>query len=539
MASQPELLTEAKPIRDKAPAHAITSRWPRWLLPSHADFLLVTLIVWLFIVSGGGWGLLLADGDTGWHIRVGEYVLDTGVIPTTDLFSFSKPGGEWYAWEWLADVAYALAHRWAGLRGVVALAGILVALYGVLLIRLLVWMGANGVVAMVVGMLAIGASSVHFLARPHIFTMIGLVAVVWLLERDRRRPGPALWALVPATALWANVHGGFVVLFPFLGSLILGTAAEAALARPGEPRKWHEPARYGLLACACAAASLVNPFGVRLHSHIVSYLQAGWIRDTVQEFKAPTFRTESHLQFEILLVAGLMASWSLLSRRRLVGPILIAVWAHLSLTSVRHIPIYVIAAAPIIATEAMRLWSATVARSRPTSVISILSQFATELAHGFGRFSIWAVLMLVMLVSVGGERMRWPKDFPEAQFPIALINRNLDRFPAARVFANDEWADYLLYRFYPRQRVFFDGRSDYYGEDLMREFVSAYLGRRDWADVLDRHQCDLVLVPTDCALATLIAGDRRWRLVDSDDQAVLFARAVQARPRADNGETGS
>ena len=65
---------------------------------------------WLF-VAGAGWSVLLADGDTGWHIRAGEFILDTGAVPRTDLFSYSKAGAPWYAWEWLADVVFALAWR--------------------------------------------------------------------------------------------------------------------------------------------------------------------------------------------------------------------------------------------------------------------------------------------------------------------------------------------------------------------------------------------------------------------------------------------
>ena len=49
-------------------------------MPSMTDCIFIVLIVWLFIASSPGWGRLLGDGDTGWHIRVGESILRTGSV---------------------------------------------------------------------------------------------------------------------------------------------------------------------------------------------------------------------------------------------------------------------------------------------------------------------------------------------------------------------------------------------------------------------------------------------------------------------------
>ncbi len=521
--TEPLLAPETKPVvKPGSEGQPKPSRWKRLLVPSYADFLFGALIVWLFLAGSSGWELLLVDGDAGWHIRTGEYVLDTGIVPTTDLYSFSKPRGEWYAWEWLADIIYASAHRALGMKGVVLLGGVLVALFGTLLIRYMVWKGANALLALGIGLLAFGASSLHFLARPHLFTLVALVGVLWIVERDRRCPSPALWLLIPWTAVWVNLHGGFVVLFPILGLLVVGSAVEAMLSGGG-PGRWRPVFRYSGLGLGCAAASLLNPFGIELHRHIFTYLRAGWIRDVVQEFKAPTFRSESHFQFEILMFLALLAAFSLLGRRRVVEPLWIVLWAHLALTSARHITIFAIVAAPLVAGEATRLWASVAARVSRRSSIAVLDKFAADIVPGLSRASAWPVLFVVALL-LSGPAAGWPLDFPATDFPIAMIDRHQERFPTARVFSNDEWADYLLYRFYPAQRVFFDGRSDYYGENLLREFMSAYNGRRDWEQILDRYACDLVLTPPDCALTSLLRRNSRWALVDEDHQAVLFVR---------------
>jgi hypothetical protein len=97
-----------------SPAQGALARIPRALAPSMSDLFFIALVSWLFIFGASGWKSLLGDGDTGWHIRTGQYILAHHAVPTQDLFSFSRPGAPWFAWEWLTDVLYAGCSKWAG-----------------------------------------------------------------------------------------------------------------------------------------------------------------------------------------------------------------------------------------------------------------------------------------------------------------------------------------------------------------------------------------------------------------------------------------
>ena len=276
----------------------------KWWLPSLSDFFFIAVLVWLFAAGSGGWVGLLADADAGWHIRTGEYILDHAAVPKTDLFSYSKPGEPWYAWEWLTDVGMAALHRFRGLPAIVLAAGLLIAATSTLLLSHLFWRGANAFTALPVVLLATGASSIHYLARPHLITLLFVALSMWLLDRDRRAPSPWVWSLIPLAALWTNLHGGFLALLACVALLVVGTAAEALLER--DPSRWRLTFRYALLAGACSLATLANPYGVELHLHVAAYLRSDWIREMVQEFQSPSFRNENLLQFELLLFLGVV-----------------------------------------------------------------------------------------------------------------------------------------------------------------------------------------------------------------------------------------
>ncbi len=491
----------------------------RILAPSFSDCLFISLIAWLFMSGGDGWSRLLLDGDCGWHIRTGDFILDHGIVPRRDLFSFSRPADPWFAWEWGADVLYALLHRAWGLKGIVIFAGAQIALLSTILLRYMIWRGANTLIAIALALLVMGASSMHFLARPHLFTLTLVPLTVWILERDRQRGDRWVWLLIPLTAVWTNLHGGFLAGIACMGLYTIGITVETWWNR----KPWSTPLRPALLTALCSAATLANPYGYHLHSHIAGYLTSDWIREAVQEFQSPSFRSENLFQYELLLIAGLMAAALAIRRRSVVEPLLILFWAHQSLASVRHATVFAAVAAPVIAVEATRLWQTWVEGANRRSVRSILDAMARDMAANFGWSSVWPAAFLATLF-LWDDICRWPRDFPDLRFPTQIVSRHQDLLARGRVLATDQWADYLIYRSYPLQRVFFDGRSDFYGPSLGKQYIRVSGGGHDWRKILDEHRIDAALIPSDWALGSLLKQAADWRLIEDDGKTLLFVK---------------
>jgi hypothetical protein len=497
----------------------------RVLKPSFSDCFFIALIAWMFILGASGWISLLGDGDTGWHIRTGQYILQTHTVPTRDLFSFSRPNAPWFAWEWLTDITYALSFQIGGLKAIVLVAGTMIALFATVILRYTLWRGANALVAACTTMLAVGASSMHFLARPHLFTLLLLPLCLWLVEADRRENTRWLWALIPVTALWANLHGGFTIFLACLGLLVLACGIEAALGQ----ERWPQIRRYSALAIGCGLASLANPYGIQLHVHIAEYLRADWIRNIVQEFQAPTFRSEGQLQFEGLLLAGLIASGFLVRRRLFAEALWLVFLAHSSLISVRHAPLYATIAAPLVACEISEWWRAAAAGLKKSAAWRILYQLGMDLTPGFRRTSVWPAVLILSLAVLDAP-LKWPRDFPSVMFPTTMVTQHADLIASGRLLTPDQWGDYVIYRFYPRQKVYVDGRSDFYGEKLGQEYLHLLQGAYDWKAILDRNGFNVALLPVDWPLASILKLDPSWLVVEDDTRAILFQRISGSSP---------
>jgi hypothetical protein len=486
------------------------------LIPSLSDLYFLALMVWLFLCGQYGWKGLLADADVGWHIRTGEYILDHHAVPRTDLYSFSKPGAPWFAWEWLSDVIDAAVFRAGGLKGVVLLAGVMIVLFATILLRRMIWRGAHLLVAVIVSLLGVGSASIHYLARPHVFTLVLLSIAMWMIEADLGKPSRWIWLLVPLTVLWTNLHGGFLALIAVLGL----TAAVEVVTK----RQW----RYASLTSACAAASLINPYGIHLHQHALEYLRSDWIRKVVQEFQSPSFRNENMMQFEVLLVAGLIAVGLLFRKRKIAEGVWILFFAYEALGSVRHVPVFVIVAAPLIAEEVGVWWREWTARAGKASPAGIVNQISFDFEPGFRRTSVWPALAILALVFMG-RPIAWPKDFPEEIFPVAMIHAHESEIFSQRVLTTDQWADYLIY-LNPQYKVFVDGRSDFYGPEIGDTFLHLVSGQPEWRQVMQKYDFGMVLLPQETALVQLLRTQPDWRVADQDPKHILLVRKATSVP---------
>ena len=181
-----------------------------YLLPQPRDILFIGVF---FSIVFGGPKLFSNDGDLGRHITIGNYILDTGKIPTRDIFSNTMSGQPLVPHEWVAQVLFAIAHRVMGLSGDVLLAALLGSLTILIVYEELIKRGTLRLVALFVAALVAVVSSVHWLARPHMFTFFFVALWAYGLERFYKNENKKIWLFPLLMLIWVNTHGAFIAGF--------------------------------------------------------------------------------------------------------------------------------------------------------------------------------------------------------------------------------------------------------------------------------------------------------------------------------------
>jgi hypothetical protein len=492
----------------------------------------IIFIIWVVVVPVGfGSRLINSDGDMARHIRLGEVILDQGALPRTDFFSHTMAGRPFIAFEWGSEVVYALAYRAAGLAGVAVLSGLVLALTYALVARFLIRRGGDPLLAYFVSMIAAVLSAAHWLARPHLFTMLAVVILLELLEPRGRR---TLWPYFVLFVVWTNLHGGFFYGCITIAIYAAGELLEARFWLGAARAEWIARARHHLAALGVAIlASVVNPNGIRNLAHVTGFFGNRFLRQT-QEFLSPDFHTINGKLFLLALLA-VMAMFAF-TRRRPTLPVLLVVLANVafSLISQRNIELFALVALPLLALTYDEEWRALPLLRRPKEI------FQREHAGAYSGVAAGICALLLTGVAFAGGTVAGveivPGRFDPKVFPVDAVAKARAERLHGRLFNNFIWGGYLL-QAWPEERVFIDGGTDHYGDELFDEYVRVWNLDPGWRDVMRRHGINTVLVPPTSRIAHELTNDLGWKVWYCDSTAAILRGRADLAPANAPGDS--
>jgi hypothetical protein len=493
-------------------------RKPNYLIPSIGQFLF--LVVFLVLTFSPAGKSMLNDADTGYHIRAGEYILDHREIPKHDIFSYHSPPLPWTAHEWLSEVFMALLHRISGLTGVVIFFSFLISLTYALLFRYLRVYGRNIVFDVLIILLVLAASQVHWLARPHIFSLFFMVVWYRILDEHQNDRGNRLYLLPLIMVLWVNLHGGYLTGFILAGVYFLGNVLRYVRSKEeGKARAFRKAKFLGFSIAACLLLSLVNPYGYRILLFPFRLVTESYIMDNVIEFLSPNFHDPMPFKYLLLLLVVMLA----VSRSPLnfIEIVLVLLFLNMALFSVRYILLFAIVTAPVLSRQAEFLLASAPESNWASSLRMKVDRIASidASAKGYG-WPAAGVLLVVFLLAAGKIEFRFDGNVK----PVAAVEFLKEERIDGHMYDNDEFGDYLIYATYPRYKVFFDGRSDMYGTERLKEYMKISVFGPGWEKIVEKYDIRWFFVTSDSILSRYLLQRPEWRLIYSDNVANIHVR---------------
>lgn len=458
------------------------------------------------------------DPDVWWHLKTGEWIVQHHAVPHTDPFSYTRTGQPWMAHEWLCEVALYELFRWTGYAGlIISFGAIITAAFIPLYLRC----AAVPIAAAAATLWGALATTVVWGVRPQILSL--LLLSVWLLILERSEENPKLlWWTLPLTLLWVNVHAGFILGPVFLALLIVGEFLETHLSsrtRVASPRlRW-----LWLTLLANLLLVPLNPNGISL---LWYPLQTWRVQNHITEWASPNFHSVDYAAF-LLLILATFATLAFSRRQvRLRNIVWLMVASFAALSSVRMIPLFVLIAVPIVS-RPLGDWLGSSKRS----VLQPRSQFLI--------LNAGMITAMLFLAVVHTDRViRDQSQAEAAHFPAAAAAYLQQHPPTGKIFNFYDWGGYLIFKLYPQIRVFVDGRTEVYGQNMMQEFLHAYYLQDCWQRQLLQWKVTTVIVPPGSALASGLRESRDWSLSYQDSVAAIFSKpfhdiGLQTNPCAD------
>jgi len=374
----------------------------------------------------------------------------------------------------------------------------------------------------------------HWLARPHLATHLLVVVFAWQLrwfDRDRITTRRLLILLPLLTALWANLHGEFVMAFVLIGIYLIGTMVSWIWATADRrPALRHRATVLVALGAACVLASMVNPYGWKLLARVVQEMSSPAVVGFPQENLPPNFHDpimRPFLLFGLVCVLMMPICRPYLSA---TDALLLIAWFLLSLRMARNAPLFALIATPILAEH----WNEYLRSLRPTRVVrwyrktsAILSSLnQTAAARGLPALAVAAMILVLAKPTLLGGRPLLRTELPADRFPAAAVEF-LRQSPDAvhgNMFNEYTWGGYLIWAL-PEKKVFIHPNLNVYGVSLLEDFIAANKADPGWQNILKKYGVGWTILPREHPLNRILGQRADWRLVYSDAVTTVYTRS--------------
>lgn len=477
-------------------------------LPSLSDTIFILLFLGALI---SGPKMLNIDGDLPRHLLMGKYVLETGTPPTQEIFSYPYESKPYVSHEWLAGVIYYLSYVLFGLNGVVLLASILIATTFTIIYSQAVAGHGELFLNFLLVILGAAVSSIHWIPRPHLFTMLFLG--IWLIWMDRLSRGVPLklWMFPALMLFWGNIHAEFVAGFLVLMAYIAGWFWQYLFARPSLTP---QTGRHLLLVTLFSfLASLINPAGLKTWETILGYVNNSYLMSRITETQPPDFTRAEYLPLLILLGFSILL---LVIRRNKFTPaqvFLMAGFGMMSLFSARNAHLFGVVA-PFVLSNGLN----GITNFRPFKTIeSVIMQVESQI----NRKMLPIIIAVTISIAVIARAENFNR-FEPSVFPVDAVSWLKNNLQQGRMFNAFDWGGYILFHLWPQQKVFIESQTDVRGE-LTREYETVITLSRDWQGIFRQYDISWVIIPPQWDLARELIGIG-WEVVYRDQTAIILVR---------------
>lgn len=451
--------------------------------------------------------------DFWWHLRTGQIIVETGSVPTTDLFTFTRFGQPWTNQAWLMQVIYFVLFQAGGLPLILFVHALTIVLgYAFIELACLEGHGVRSRDAALGTVAAMAMGLFNWNIRPQSVSFLCFGFLVYAIERHRRRGGRIIWWLPVLFAVWGNLHGGVVFGLILLGIYVVTRLVPDWLAHRPVGRDGWSLVWASLLAVLGLA---LNPRGLTgMFSYFTGFLAS-----------SPTLRNNIEFQpLSIRAVDGALVTGVFLL-------LFIVIWQRRTFVlAPYHGLAAVVFGASTLYARRMAPWLGMAVGPAVATLLAAAAPATTPSKPGKAQLNLALVggVLLLDLLALPWLRPYLPalrlRSYVVAEAtPAKAAVVFCELGPDVRAFAEIFIASYLVW-VCPSTPVFMDTRFELYTPELWEDYIQTTRARYDWRNRLQRYGIDLIFSynKDDQPLVDAARASGEWDTLYADENSVLM-----------------
>ena len=489
----------------------------------------VLLLIFCVIVFLGAYQKQHWDTDIFWALKSGELIWNNFAVPHLDPFSYTFPDKEWIDFTWgfqvIAHIFYTYLGGWSGLF--ILQITLTFATFYLIYKNIALLSSGRLWFTLALIFLVYANARVRYIIRPQLFAYFFMALYFYVLTLFMKGEGLRplfIWLLLPLQVFWVNIHSSFILGIFIVGAYGAGEFIEerfsgGLFSKPSMRTVW-----LIVVALLLPIVSLINPYGYKLaffplihmggeNADALRYI-AEWTPIRLKEMLFYIYPYPLHHAAAKVMFYGVILGFILNFKRLKVRDFIIIVpVAYMAASHIRWLVVFVLFAAPIVASNlsgymdrvgrAERRWvSISLA---VTIVVALL--FIYEYAFVYDRANL----------GIGLKR---------GYYPEGTVSFMKDNRLKGNIFNSYIFGGYLIYH-YPENKVFIDGRTPTVYSPY-HFWTSRLVHKKErWERLPKDHALDMALVGLTQSMCAELWKDEEWVPVNFDDASVLFLKDTQ------------
>ncbi|MBU1292191.1 hypothetical protein KKH07_01760 [Patescibacteria group bacterium] len=460
--------------------------------------------------------------DLGRHIINGQMILagQFGILDT-NFYSYTEPDFPVINHHWGGGVIFYLIWKVFGFAGLSILYLILSLIIFYLFFRL-AQKESNFKVALIFSLLLIPLMTARREIRPEIFSYFLMALFFWILWHWHKGKisDKWLWLLPILEIFWVNTHIYFIFGPALIGLFLVDWVIKNKKVRP--------LLRSNLFInlILTSLATLVSPFGLKgllypfnifkEYGYRIVENQSVWFLEN-WGFKSPNLRL-----FEICLILLITSFIVLLIRNRkkfsFIYFVLALVWGGLGWLAIRNFTMF------------------------GFFVLLIISFNIKKFGFKFKKISLSVIIFVSLAIFLISFFVYYPKlPLDQDRFGFGLMPGNngsaqffKDQNLQGPIFNNYDIGGYLIYYFYPQEKVFTDNRPEAYSISHFQDiYIPAQTNNLVWQELNKEYNFNMIFFShrdyTNWGQQFLIerVQDPDWAVVYFDSYAIIFLKNIE------------
>lgn len=456
--------------------------------------------------------------DLGRHLKMGEIILQSHQVPKTNLFSYTYPDFPFINHHWLSEVVFYLIFRMSGPNGLLIFATLTV-----LFVFSLIYFSAlkkdNVFPITIASIFYLGILFERTDLRPEIFSFLFLSVFIVILYKYREGFTKWIFLLPLIEIIWVNMH-----IYFFMGLIIVGLFLLDFIIKNRKDLSHSYTGVLVFIFISTLIAALINPNG--FDGAIYPLKVFGNYGYAIEENQNVYFLWLYSQKTTILFFAAsvfLLFSSLILTvkKTKLIDWLLCLFFTFFGVSMIRNFPLFVFGTfIPFVGSltlifekleqgfrKKIRVYF-FIAKTAAFLIIFIIlfwqtMQIATAKKNGFG------------LTAGAGKGV----DF--------FLKNNLK----GPIFNNFDIGSYLDFRFYPKEKVFVDGRPEAYPVSFFKEvYIPMQENEKTFDFFTQKYNFNVIFfnytdqTPWAKSFIKQIVHNKNWQLVYFDDYVVIFVK---------------